>query len=284
MKTKAQGSAFAFTPDSRHIVAGQTYVRGDGYFSPSSAAQVDIWDVKRGRPVARSRANMGFTAIAYSWNGRYRATAYAGGEVRLTDTRSGRVVRRIKSSAESIAYLCFSPDDLTLAAATVVDGGCGSSPGSVLLFNSLTGKERPRSYRGVFRGLEDTAESFARWFAVHPSMHQVMVCTRKGILVKPVNGQGKSRYLAHSAGFDSIAVSRDGTLVAGLSSSHGEDFGEDAGLALWDFATGRRIVHLRKAMERITAAEIEFSPDSRYLAISSDIAGMIRVWRVKRAG
>jgi WD40 repeat protein len=71
-----------------------------------------------------------------------------------------------------------------------------------------------------------------------------------------------------------LAISRDGRLVAGLS--------RDAALALWDFASGRRIAHIPNVMERIWAAEIEFSPDGRYLAISSEISKMIRIWRIAR--
>lgn len=267
-----EGSKLAFTPDGRHILAGH-WERDDADPEIVATNEINLWDVQSGQAIRRTRVPQGFTAVTYSADGRYLATAYANGEIRLCEARGGKTIRSIKTGAQMIDYLCFSPDSLTLAAGTIETGGCGDGAGPLLLFNVQTGKARPSRYRGAFYGLNNLDQIFGRWFAVHPAMRQVAVCTADGILIRPVQAAGQRRLLPHSKDCTSVAISRDGRLVAGVSGN--------GALAVWDFAGGQRLAYIPKAIRCLWNAEIEFSPDGQLLSLSSAETNKIHLWRIQ---
>jgi WD40 repeat protein len=108
--------AFAFSPDSRTVAAGNQHAA--------------LWDLQTGRRLRVFDAKL--YCLAFSPDGKTLVTAY--NEVRLWDVATGKERQQLTGHQHRVHAVAFSPDGKTLAG--------GDEKGSIVLWEMATGRVR----------------------------------------------------------------------------------------------------------------------------------------------
>jgi WD40 repeat protein len=259
------------------------------------------------KPASRGNSLLGthpgkVTAVAYSPNGRWLASAGYYSPVVIWDMTLRQIDTILEKSPATTLSLAFSPDGANLAAADI-DGtvriwNTGSwslakivqahslgvrslafSPDGNLLA-TVGGDQTVRLWqtatwhpRSVLQLHDDTV----RYVAFSPDGHKVAVACRGGtVRIWDVEAEGSNFAIepdladtGKAGNTTCLAFSPDGrTLVFPRVSE---------ALALWDPATGRRLASLTEP--RSLVLSLSFSPDGRTLAAGT-VAGVIELWDI----
>ncbi|BDI34516.1 hypothetical protein CCAX7_65670 [Capsulimonas corticalis] len=263
LKTDDKVNCIAFTPDSKRILAGSWSTLWDDFQTKySHEGVIAFWSAETGKQLSKRRLPAPLISVAYSPDGRLLATGYAGGDLRISDSATGRTLRQTHLPSDGIEVLQFSPDGLTLACGTFQSGECSSGPGPLYLVDPSTGRQRDKGYHGVFRKIPRRWDR--QWFAVGNGR---LVTWSNGVsLWSPAWGQPTIHLRQYLARICAV----QGNRVAIL---------EDSEIHLWDIRARREVGAVSVGdLGNAGYPHLAFSPDGRYLAYGG--SGAIKVWRV----
>jgi WD40 repeat protein len=305
----------AVTGTCRHILEHDDSVRAlalsaDGHILLTATARhVNLWDTTTDQPIAAAglAQEADVLALALSADGTRVLTGTRGGAVRLWDSATGELLRKLDGPTLAVRIVAFSPDGKRLLAAGDDSAGfLWSATGDLL--GPLKHERSDRkigdaafspdgktvltgSYDGTAR-LWDTAtaqphrvvdaETGAPLPVVlrHPgpisavafspdSKRVVIAGADQSARVWTLTGQPRGQPLRHDGGVAAVAFSPDGkTLLSG---------GWDQAARLWDAATGDPLGSLLPHPSEVT--RVTFLRDGRIgLTFSRDRA--VRLWQM----
>lgn len=182
------------------------------------------------------------SAVAFSPDGHFLASAGHSGPVRLWDVSAGSEVRELTGQARRGGRLAFSPDGCLLASAGdagnvhVWEWEASSGPA-----RTLTGL--PREAGGVAFSPDGSLLAFAS--------------EDETVGIWEINTGSTHQLAGHTSGVRDVAYSPDGDLLASAG-------GYDQTVRLWDASTGTLVHTLNGHTGMVT--KVAFSPDGKLLA------------------
>jgi WD40 repeat protein len=237
-----------FSPDGRILAAA----------SRLPPCSVCLWEAATGRVIRRLMIAEGSNQVSiatFSPDGRLIAapSSVAGtipGVIQIWETTSGKERRRIQ--ADCIGdVLAFSPDDKTIALANM--------DGEITLWEVASGAVRPAS-------AEPTSQISRLRFASR-GKQLLGTCDRLRAW-DVVTGREVWRAPVEALGFDQLAVSPDGTMLAGAA---------DSAIKIWHAHSGRQLRTIDTAGH--DAFLVRFSGDGKRVAAACSDQHL-RVWDV----
>jgi len=182
-------------------------------------------------------------AIAYSPDGELVATASKDNSAKLWEAASGNLRHKLAGHSDEVGYAVYSPDGRILATS--------SRDKTAMLWNVTTGESLQ-----VLSGHEGQLYELA----FSPDGQRITTSSNDGTArVWDVStGQEIHRLSGHDARVRRVITSADGHLIATAST--------DKTVGLWDAQTGRLVHRFDDPNEEAT--DLEFSPDSRSIAIA----------------
>jgi WD40 repeat protein len=244
----------AFSPDGYSLISGG----GDGV--------VERWEVATGREVSTQSGTSSVSAVAFSPDGRWMASASARDyTVSLRELSTARELRTLSGYGSSgVNAVAFSPDGRWMASASVDK--------TLKLWQIATGRE-VHTLTGFTAAVGAMAFSRdGRWLATANGDRTWMdiVNGDKTVKVWEVATGGEVHTLiGHTESVLAVAFSPDGRWLASAS--------VDETVKLWDVATGRELRTLSGHASRVET--VVFSPDSRWLASGSEDK-TVKLWEV----
>jgi RNA polymerase sigma factor (sigma-70 family) len=294
---QARASALACSPDGKTVAVGsndksigiwdvatakktrQIDAHGDYVaavaFSPTgktlASASMDgakLWELETGKLLRHLLPGEGlFNALAFSPDGKTLATGGQGGIICLWDPQTGKEFRKWVGKTQLIVRLAFSPDGKMLASSGLGDHVVRFwDPATGTAFSSPTG------HTGTVLQLQFASDgkSLATLGADRKVLTWDMTTgkQRRQLFWGPIDAEEALWLHVRSA------LSPDGKTVARARYPHPMDKGTDNVIRLWSIAEGKELPALSGHTDGII--EMQFSPDSKFLA-SSDKEG-IRIW------
>ena len=267
-------------------VLGASYSADGGYIATASRdATARVWEAQRGRLLATLSLPDEVTSVGFAPVSSLLAVATGSKDraIWVWNWREKRAVKTLRGHTLGVLWVAFSPDGELLASA--------SQDTTVRVWRWRTEEELWRSPTGLDGALvlkvafspdgkrlaaADALGHLRTWetesgrllltnsssagrsgtVAYSPVGSVLAIGGRNPTLLDPDKGTQLGILEGPPAGVLAVAFSRDGHLLAALSTDHI--------LRVWDFATGQ-IVHILRLGD---AASIEFSPDGQHLLVA----------------
>jgi WD40 repeat protein len=117
-----QSASVALAPDGKLLVTWGTHFDRSGRGPPEPGDDpgrtVQLWDVAGGKEIAKFAMDAyGIPRVAFTPDGQTMALSSGAGSIRLIDTKTGAVSRRLFARSDQGVRLAFSPDGKLLATA-----------------------------------------------------------------------------------------------------------------------------------------------------------------------
>jgi WD40 repeat protein len=209
--------------------------------------------------------------VAFSPDGRFLA---AGGQASLVwvwDVDTGKAIRTLGSQGQEPLHLAYSPDGNKIAV-----GGLG---GFVTVWDVATGKDLLR--------MQENRKAYIYGVAFSPDGKRIASAAiplgpRTNAIEIWDAATGKKLLQVHievSQDTSSVAFSPDGRYIASGDSVFEENVLQVAGVALWDAATGKKVLTVLGHNDGVDS--VVFGSDGTRL-ISASADGTIKVWDIAR--
>ena len=276
----------SFSPDGTMLASG------------SYDTTVKLWEVMTKENIATLKHKRQVVSIAFSSNGEALASGIWDGTILLWDMKTGINIDTIEGHTERyhVSSLSFSPDGLSLASVSFVDGrvkvwdlGTGSV---IVLAHTNVAKSISFSPDGttLASGAED--ETIRLWDVAtganigilegHTETVTVVAYSSDGktlasvgmwdgtiLLWDVTTGENIAKLTGYKSRIYSVSFSPDGTILAAG--------GRDNTIKLWAIETGRNIATLKGHRNWIYS--VSFSPDGTILA-SGSWDKTVKLWNV----
>lgn len=200
-------------------------------------------------------------------------TATAGGDVRVWDASSGKLVQTLAREVGLIGAVDWSPDGCLVAAA--------GTKAELRVWESESWKQKY-----LLQGHSAVVQSLAfcpdgRFLASGSSdgtirLWNLETGNNDRTLMQPLPEAGAAESLGRPGMVFAVAVSPDGRLLA---SGGGDGVGQAGELAVWDLPSGRLLRRL-PCPSGFQVWDLAFSPDSRLLFCGSAV-GTLQLWEVE---
>jgi RNA polymerase sigma factor (sigma-70 family) len=231
---------------------------------------IRVWDLRTGRLLREHRTEhpVGAMSLAVSADGQLVATAdFNRGTVPLHDRDTGRLVRTIDYSGQSVSRVAFAPVGwlLALTGSTVEPGAGAGGQNFLALWDADAGRELRRL---------DGASSFgAPTFS--PDGRLLATFDREQVRLLEVP-TGRERVVMPQKNVHGLAFSPDGQTLA---------CGDKDGITLWELATRQERTRIEVLPQN--SMVLSFSPDGRWLAWGGgsdgdDESEAVHLWDVWR--
>jgi WD40 repeat protein len=236
-----------FSPDGRFLA---------GKYHPSAQENpnwLQVWDVRRGKMVLNTRADLSGTAIAFTPDSHFVAIGHAEGPIYGYELASGKRVKRLTAGPPA-GQIAFDPEGRKLAVS-------GLQPPTVQIWDVTTGKvvrelAHPRGVNGIAWSPD------GRFLAT--------ACADFNLYIwNMATDQAPTVLSGHDAEPTLLAFSHGGDLLASV--------GWDGRVLLWDSSSGRLLVE----SPGNDAATPQFSLDDRVLGVAKQ-GPKIQIWEVAK--
>jgi WD40 repeat protein len=248
-------SSVAFSPDGKRLASATSN------WPNLADGEVKVWDAQTGREALTLRGHVGWVyRVAFSPDGRRLASSGLDGTVKLWDPTTGQEALTLRGHRACVNSVAFSADGNRLVSAcsdrTVRVWDATPLAGDEAGQESLTLHGHPCSVRGL---------------AFHPGGQYLATAGDDRILriwdLQRARTGGTSPLIqtlrGHIGLVTNVTFSPDGRLLASAGGA-----GRDGqSLRVWDVTTWKELYNL--ATPAIGGSVVAFSPDSKYLAVTT---------------
>ncbi|MBW2701541.1 MAG: protein kinase [Deltaproteobacteria bacterium] len=236
-----------------HVLRGHKQLVTRVRFAPNSRTvatvgrdqTVRLWDALTGDCLSVWRPEgTGCIDVAFSPDGKLVALAGVDGLIRLLQVKDGRNVAIFRGHGKMVRGVAFSPDGLRLAS--------GACDGLGKIWSISTGQEEI-SLKGHSDWVSDISFS--------PDGKRVVTAGKDSLVIVWDARSGKRQLTlrGHRQWVNEVAWSPDGRLLATAS--------DDKTVRVWSSQDGRPLLIINGESEMV---DIDFTPDSEYLAVGDD--------------
>ena len=250
-------SDIALSPDGASFVVGTCV--GLWWYDVSSMSLIALWETERGM----------ISAVDFSPNGQWIATANWDGVIKMLDIQSGECVAQMKPSEEHNIYkhIAFSPDSKWIATARIATA---NQVGTIEILDVQNGV----GIAQLERESRDGQSNYMPQLGFSPDGRYVAATVGKQTYIwDPRTGVPITNFTGIK-----FAFSPDSRLLAcenPYTIPHTTPPRGASHISVWDIATSERIAHFTEHSN--TLRTITFSPCGQFLA-SSDGNSKLHVW------
>jgi len=250
-------SDIALSPDGASFVVGTCV--GLWWYDVSSMSLIALWATERGM----------ISAVDFSPDGKWIATANWDGVIKMLDIQSGECVAQMKPSEEHNIYkhVAFSPDSKWIAIARIATA---NQVGIIEVLDVQNGV----CIAQLERESSDEQSNYIPQLGFSPDGRYVAATVGKQTYIwDPRTGVRIAKFTGIK-----FAFSPDSRLLAyenPYTISHTTPPRAASHISVWDIATGERIAHFTEHSN--TLRTITFSPCGQFLA-ASDENSKLHVW------
>ena len=230
----------AFSPDQQTLAAGSFNLLGH-----PEPGEVKVWDVETRQELLTFREHTrNISDLAYSPDGRRIASASEDRSVKVWDVRTGRVELNFTNHQGIPHAVAFSHNGTKIASS------CADN--KVRMWDAVTGQQ-------LFVHQDpDLQKSFGKLVFSRDDKYLIEGGARLRVLDAVTGQEVRTIGTAGDGDCTALALSLDGQRLATLN---------EAGVVLWDFASGREVA--RFGTVAIYQVSLAFNPDGTRLAVGS---------------
>lgn len=228
----------------------------NGFFSPNSKIlafltgleTVRLWDIDRGREVARLKGLFNSHGYFFSPDSKIIAYAASDNTVRLWDIPRGKEIAQFKEAEANFNHFVFSPDSKTL-------GFVAGSNDQIRLWDLSASKDLITLY----------SDEWINRIVFSPDSKSLAVGLSSGDihLIDVTRGETAIILAGHKDEIKDLSYSPDGMMLSSLS--------DNQSIRLWHIESGEEMAQLNLNGEKLnTEIGMDFSPDGKTLVYGVD--------------